>query len=40
MELGVDSETAYETVRYLFIRLNLPQRLWPLSPTSFSGEEK
>ncbi|MBD0336859.1 MAG: phosphonate C-P lyase system protein PhnL [Cyanobacteria bacterium Co-bin13] len=40
LELGVAPETALDTVRQLFERLNLPKRLWHLSPTTFSGGEK
>lgn len=40
MELGYNPETAYDKVRELFVRLNLPERLWSLSPTTFSGGEK
>ena len=40
MELGVEAETAHDTVRELFTRLSLPERLWQLSPTTFSGGEK
>ncbi len=40
MELGVSQDQAYATVTDLFARLNLPQRLWSLSPTTFSGGEK
>ncbi|MGB3294686.1 MAG: phosphonate C-P lyase system protein PhnL [Phormidesmis sp.] len=40
MELGMESEAARERVRSLFTRLNLPERLWSLSPTTFSGGEK
>ena len=40
LHLGVDNEIAYEKVGQLFTRLNLPQRLWNLSPTTFSGGEK
>lgn len=40
MELGYAPEVAYDKVRELFIRLNLPERLWSLSPTTFSGGEK
>ncbi|MEA5465801.1 phosphonate C-P lyase system protein PhnL [Leptothoe sp. PORK10 BA2] len=40
MELGVDPEIAYNKIRDLFSRLNLPERLWDLSPTTFSGGEK
>ncbi|MEO0532390.1 MAG: phosphonate C-P lyase system protein PhnL [Cyanobacteria bacterium P01_A01_bin.123] len=40
MELGADLDTADATIRDLFTRLNLPERLWHLSPTTFSGGEK
>lgn len=40
IELGVSPETAYAQARALLQRLNLPERLWSLSPTSFSGGEK
>lgn len=40
MERGVDPDDALEKVRHLFTRLNLPKRLWALSPTTFSGGEK
>ncbi|MEO1143115.1 MAG: phosphonate C-P lyase system protein PhnL [Pseudomonadota bacterium] len=40
MELGVAPDEARDRVRQLFIRLNLPERLWQLSPTTFSGGEK
>ncbi|MBP0017074.1 MAG: phosphonate C-P lyase system protein PhnL [Cyanobacteria bacterium SBLK] len=40
LELGIDLEFAYEKVKQLFARLNLPERLWQLSPTTFSGGEK
>ena len=40
MELGVDMEEAKAKVRDLFTRLNLSERLWELSPTTFSGGEK
>ena len=40
MELGVEPEEAKTRVRDLFSRLNLPERLWELSPTTFSGGEK
>ena len=40
MELGVDADKAKAKVRDLFSRLNLPERLWELSPTTFSGGEK
>lgn len=40
LELGYVPEAAYEQVREFFLRLNLPERLWSLSPTTFSGGEK
>ncbi|MEO0434130.1 MAG: phosphonate C-P lyase system protein PhnL [Cyanobacteria bacterium J06656_5] len=40
MELGVEADVAQANVRDLFSRLNLPERLWELSPTTFSGGEK
>ncbi len=40
IELGVATETAYAKVKELLSRLHLPERLWQLSPTSFSGGEK
>ena len=40
MDLGIDAEVAHEKIRTLFSRLNLPERLWSLSPTTFSGGEK
>lgn len=40
MDLGHDPENAREIIRVLFHRLNLPERLWSLSPTTFSGGEK
>ncbi|HEY9889850.1 MAG TPA: ATP-binding cassette domain-containing protein, partial [Candidatus Obscuribacterales bacterium] len=40
LELGIEAEVAYAKVQTLFQRLNLPERLWHLSPTTFSGGEK
>ena len=40
MELGIKKDEAEKKVRSLFTRLNLPERLWSLSPTTFSGGEK
>lgn len=40
LELGYETKVAYSKVRELFTRLNLPERLWTLSPTTFSGGEK
>ena len=40
METGVSVAAAEEKVRSLFRHLNLPERLWSISPTTFSGGEK
>lgn len=40
IELGFDPDKAYNKIRHLFSQLNLPERLWHLSPTTFSGGEK
>lgn len=40
MRLGVEESVAYDKIRQLFRRLHLPERLWNLSPTTFSGGEK
>lgn len=40
MERGVADDEAKERVAELFTRLNLPEPLWTLSPTPFSGGEK
>lgn len=40
LELGCDRETACRKIEKLFALLNLPPRLWQLSPTTFSGGEK
>jgi alpha-D-ribose 1-methylphosphonate 5-triphosphate synthase subunit PhnL len=40
LELGVEIDTAYKEIKELFSLLNLPERLWKLSPTTFSGGEK
>jgi alpha-D-ribose 1-methylphosphonate 5-triphosphate synthase subunit PhnL len=40
LERGESPEVADEQVRQLLTRLNLPERLWNLSPTTFSGGEK
>ena len=39
MNLGVDTDAAQTAVQALFSRLQLPERLWHLSPTTFSGGE-
>ena len=38
--LGVPAEAAQERARSLLNRLNIPERLWSLSPTTFSGGEQ
>lgn len=38
--LGVAHEAALDRARDLLGRLNIPERLWPLSPTTFSGGEQ
>lgn len=37
---GLDKETAQARARALLARLNIPERLWALSPTTFSGGEQ
>jgi alpha-D-ribose 1-methylphosphonate 5-triphosphate synthase subunit PhnL len=38
--LGVATEDAMEQARVMLARLNIPERLWSLSPTTFSGGEQ
>lgn len=38
--VGVDAEQAETRAKFLLTRLNIPQRLWNLSPTTFSGGEQ
>ncbi|PRY89361.1 phosphonate C-P lyase system protein PhnL [Donghicola tyrosinivorans] len=38
--VGVDQEAAYARARDLLSRLNIPETLWGLSPTTFSGGEQ
>ena len=38
--VGVDSTAAEARARELLSRLNIPERLWSLSPTTFSGGEQ
>lgn len=38
--VGVDQDTAYARARDLLDRLNIPETLWGLSPTTFSGGEQ
>jgi alpha-D-ribose 1-methylphosphonate 5-triphosphate synthase subunit PhnL len=40
MSVGVDAETARERARGLLARLRIPETLWSLSPTTFSGGEQ
>jgi len=40
LQLGVERAQAHERVAALFERMLLPERLWQLSPTTFSGGEK
>jgi alpha-D-ribose 1-methylphosphonate 5-triphosphate synthase subunit PhnL len=38
--LGVPTDQARDRASSLLARLNIPERLWPLSPTTFSGGEQ
>ncbi len=40
LRLGVAPEIARARAAGLLARLNIPERLWPLSPTTFSGGEQ
>ncbi len=40
LAVGVETEAARDRARDLLARLNIPERLWSLSPTSFSGGEQ
>jgi alpha-D-ribose 1-methylphosphonate 5-triphosphate synthase subunit PhnL len=40
LALGADSEAALDRARDLLTRLNIPETLWALSPTTFSGGEQ
>ena len=40
LALGVDRPTARARAERLLARLNIPERLWALSPTTFSGGEQ
>lgn len=40
LNLGVPAETARARAAALLTQLNIPERLWPLSPTTFSGGEQ
>ncbi|WP_323117845.1 phosphonate C-P lyase system protein PhnL [Burkholderia alba] len=37
---GVDADEAHERAAQLLARLNVPPRLWPLAPATFSGGEQ
>lgn len=38
--LGAEAEEAEARAKYLLAQLNIPERLWSLSPTTFSGGEQ
>lgn len=40
LQLGVAAPEAQDRARDLLTRLNIPERLWSLSPTTFSGGEQ
>lgn len=40
LRLGVPADTARDRAAGLLARLNIPERLWGLSPTTFSGGEQ
>lgn len=40
LDRGIDPEQALARARMLLARLNIPQRLWHLSPMTFSGGEQ
>jgi alpha-D-ribose 1-methylphosphonate 5-triphosphate synthase subunit PhnL len=40
LTLGMDAAAARGRAGALLARLNIPERLWPLSPTTFSGGEQ
>lgn len=40
LNLGIPTEAARARAAHLLDRLNIPQRLWHLSPTTFSGGEQ
>ncbi len=40
LAIGVDRDTARDRARALLTRLRIPERLWSLSPTTFSGGEQ
>ncbi|MCA0044776.1 phosphonate C-P lyase system protein PhnL [Celeribacter litoreus] len=40
LAIGTDRDVAYARARHLLTRLNIPETLWGLSPTTFSGGEQ
>ena len=40
LNLGIPADEARARAASLLARLNIPERLWPLSPTTFSGGEQ
>ncbi|MBF9051504.1 phosphonate C-P lyase system protein PhnL [Roseobacter sp. HKCCD9010] len=40
LAIGMDEHDAFDRARDLLARLNIPERLWSLSPTTFSGGEQ
>jgi alpha-D-ribose 1-methylphosphonate 5-triphosphate synthase subunit PhnL len=40
LQRGVDAAQARRRAEDLLVRLRIPERLWPLSPTTFSGGEQ
>lgn len=40
LAIGTDRDAAYDKARGLLARLNIPETLWGLSPTTFSGGEQ
>ncbi len=40
LELGIDRQSAKDKAEEMLTRLHVPERLWSLSPTTFSGGEK
>ncbi|NVO25288.1 phosphonate C-P lyase system protein PhnL [Donghicola mangrovi] len=40
LALGIPSDQAHARAEHLLEQLNIPQRLWSLSPTTFSGGEQ
>jgi alpha-D-ribose 1-methylphosphonate 5-triphosphate synthase subunit PhnL len=40
LQLGIDRAEARDRAEALLARLNIPKRLWDLSPTTFSGGEQ